>query len=135
MKGASDYLKPVVLELGGKDPMVICEDADLDPIIPIVTRGVYQNSGQNCCGIERVVVHDSLHDTFVARVKSLVDKFRQGPALGPEQVAPSSGSRRIIRHSLVVQDSRYPLLLLLVCNCAFHPRFPEIGLIRSSYYT
>ena len=67
MEGASKYLKPVVLELGGKDPMVICEDANIDELIPIVLRGTYQNSGQNCCGIERVVVHEKVYEEFLKK--------------------------------------------------------------------
>lgn len=86
MEGASKYLKPVVLELGGKDPMVICEDANIDELIPIVLRGTYQNSGQNCCGIERVVVHEKVYEEFLKKVVAKVKNFRQGPALSADVV-------------------------------------------------
>jgi len=86
MRGASAHLKPVVLELGGKDPMVVCEDANVDAIVPIACRGVYQNSGQNCCGIERVILYDRVHDEFVEKVVRVVSQLRQGPPLGPQPV-------------------------------------------------
>lgn len=80
MKKASETLTPVVLELGGKDPAIILEDADLEQVIPIVMRGTYQNCGQNCVGLERILVHSSIHDKLV---KILVDKVKvltQGPS-------------------------------------------------------
>eukprot|EP00009_Paramoeba_aestuarina_P003916 CAMPEP_0201523432 /NCGR_PEP_ID=MMETSP0161_2-20130828/19839_1 /ASSEMBLY_ACC=CAM_ASM_000251 /TAXON_ID=180227 /ORGANISM="Neoparamoeba aestuarina, Strain SoJaBio B1-5/56/2" /LENGTH=586 /DNA_ID=CAMNT_0047922547 /DNA_START=36 /DNA_END=1796 /DNA_ORIENTATION=+ len=86
MAGASKHLKPVVLELGGKDPMIILEDAKVDDTIPIVLRGTYQNSGQNCCGIERVIVHEQVYDEFLDKVLKKVKNFRQGPALGKETI-------------------------------------------------
>jgi acyl-CoA reductase-like NAD-dependent aldehyde dehydrogenase len=86
MAGAAKSLKPVVLELGGKDPMVLCDDADVDTCLPIALRGTYQNSGQNCCGIERVIVHQKIYDEFVDKVVSKVRAFRQGPALGKDAI-------------------------------------------------
>ena len=56
MKAASVKMTPVVLELGGKDPFVVCEDADIDTLVHTATRGVYQNMGQNCAGPERFLV-------------------------------------------------------------------------------
>ncbi|KAL3822423.1 hypothetical protein ACHAXA_007430 [Cyclostephanos tholiformis] len=54
MAGAAPYLKPVVLELGGKDAMVFTEDVKLKDVIPWAMRGCFQNCGQNCCGVERL---------------------------------------------------------------------------------
>lgn len=48
MEGASKHLKPVILELGGKDPIVFMEDCDLKSVVPWVMRGCFQNCGQNC---------------------------------------------------------------------------------------
>ena len=50
MAGAAPHLKPVVLELGGKDAMVFCEDVKLADVVPWAMRGCFQNCGQNCCG-------------------------------------------------------------------------------------
>ena len=78
MKRASETLTPVLLELGGKDPAVVLEDADLDQLIPVLLRGTYQNCGQNCVGIERVLLHESIHDKVVATLVEKVKPLTQG---------------------------------------------------------
>lgn len=80
-KGASDSLTPCVLELGGKDPLVVTEDADLDQVQHIAARGALQNCGQNCIGVERFVVYESVHDEFVRRMEKIVRGIRQGAPL------------------------------------------------------
>lgn len=79
MGGASKTLTPLVLELGGKDPFIVCEDADLDAALILALRGSFQNAGQNCVGIERVYCYDSIYDKFVSKAKEAVAKLRVGP--------------------------------------------------------
>jgi acyl-CoA reductase-like NAD-dependent aldehyde dehydrogenase len=81
MAGAAPSLKPVILELGGKDPMVFTEDVKIDAVMPMVLRGCYQNSGQNCCGIERVFCYGKLHDEFIDKAVARVKALRQGVVL------------------------------------------------------
>ena len=78
METAAKNLTPVILELGGKDAMVIRHDCKLEEVVPWVMRGCYQNSGQNCVGVERVLVYESLHDKFVDTVVPRVKAIRQG---------------------------------------------------------
>ncbi|KAG5498791.1 hypothetical protein JKF63_03080 [Porcisia hertigi] len=80
MRNAAATLTPVVLELGGKDPAIICEDADLDQVVPVVMRGNFQNCGQNCVGLERILVHEKIHDKLVLEVTRLTRALTQGPA-------------------------------------------------------
>ncbi|KAF5226532.1 putative aldehyde dehydrogenase [Trypanosoma cruzi] len=80
MRNAAATLTPVLLELGGKDPAVICDDADLEQVVPIIMRGTFQNCGQNCVGLERVIVHESIHDIVVKRLETAVKALTQGPA-------------------------------------------------------
>lgn len=82
MRGAAANLTPVVLELGGKDPFVVCEDADLAVTVPIALRGVFQNAGQNCIGVERLFVHADVHDDFVQRCHARVAQMVQSAPLG-----------------------------------------------------
>jgi acyl-CoA reductase-like NAD-dependent aldehyde dehydrogenase len=82
MKGAAPYLKPVVLELGGKDAMVFCEDVKLNEVIPWAMRGCFQNCGQNCCGVERLFVYESIAADFIDGIKDKVATLRQGCPLG-----------------------------------------------------
>jgi len=81
MKGASDYLKPVILELGGKDPMVFCDDVNLDEIMNWAMRGCFQNCGQNCCGVERIFAYEKIHGEFLRRAEERVKALRQGVPL------------------------------------------------------
>ncbi len=68
MAAAADSLTPVLLELGGKDPMVVCADADLKRAVKGAVWGAFQNSGQTCMSVERVYVASGIHDEFVERV-------------------------------------------------------------------
>ncbi|KUJ82488.1 aldehyde dehydrogenase [Microbulbifer flavimaris] len=68
----------VGLELGGKDPAYVRADADLEASVASVVDGAYFNSGQSCCGIERLYVHESLFDDFVQRAVALVKDYRLG---------------------------------------------------------
>ena len=79
------YLKPVVLELGGKAPLVVLDDADLDAAVNAAAFGAFANSGQICMSTERIVVDQKVADEFVDEVR------RQGhePAAGrPAQAEP-----------------------------------------------
>ncbi|AYU81092.1 aldehyde dehydrogenase [Leishmania donovani] len=80
MRNAAATLTPVVLELGGKDPAIICEDADLEQVIPVVMRGNFQNCGQNCVGLERILVQAKIHDQLVLELTRLTRALTQGPA-------------------------------------------------------
>ena len=69
------------LELGGKDPGYVMEDADLDAAVDTLIDGAMFNSGQCCCGIERIYVHESLFDAFVAKAVAIVQGYRLGNPL------------------------------------------------------
>ena len=81
MEAAAKTLTPVVLELGGKDPFIVCADADLKQCVPMALRGAFQSCGQNCAGAERFYVHEKIHDKFLAKVLESAKKLRQGWAL------------------------------------------------------
>jgi succinate-semialdehyde dehydrogenase/glutarate-semialdehyde dehydrogenase len=71
-------LLPCTLELGGKDPMIVCEDADLDSAAGGAVAGAFLNAGQYCCGTERVYVVDAVADEFVRKVVERAGALRQG---------------------------------------------------------
>lgn len=79
MAAAADTLTPVVMELGGKDPMIVCEDADLDRAARAAVAGAFSNSGQTCIAVERALVVSSVYEDFLDRVVSLTKSLRQGP--------------------------------------------------------
>ena len=78
------YLKPVVLELGGKAPFVVLDDADLDAAVDGAIFGAFANSGQICMSTERVVVDEKVADTFVAKLAARAVGLPLGdPRKGP----------------------------------------------------
>ncbi|MDP5348016.1 MAG: aldehyde dehydrogenase family protein, partial [Paracoccaceae bacterium] len=72
------------LELGGKDPGYVMEDADLDAAVDTLMDAAMFNSGQCCCGIERIYVHDSLFEAFVEKSVALVSGYKLGNPLDAE---------------------------------------------------
>ena len=77
-RAAAGPFKHEGLELGGKDPAYIRADADLDYAVAAVVDGAFFNSGQSCCGIERIYVHEAVFDEVVERAVALVQQYRLG---------------------------------------------------------
>jgi len=80
MRRAAERLIPVSLELGGKDPMIVLKDADLERAAGACVWGALMNAGQACTSIERVYVEAPVYDDFVARVCAKSRAIRQGPS-------------------------------------------------------
>ncbi len=78
MKRAADTLTPVSLELGGKDPMIVTADADIDRAANAAAFGGLLNAGQICLSIERVYVEEPVYDEFVTKLQRNVESLRQG---------------------------------------------------------
>lgn len=107
-KTAADKLTPVVLELGGKDPFVVCDDVDVTSIVQTAVRGVWQNMGQNCAGPERFFVYEKLYDKFCSEVTSVVSKLKVGASLGDPAVDCGSicmGPRQMQLYQKLVDDA------------------------------
>jgi acyl-CoA reductase-like NAD-dependent aldehyde dehydrogenase len=83
---AAQTLTPVSLELGGKDPMVVLADADLERAANAAVYWSMQNGGQTCISIERAYVEAPVYEDFVARVTEKVKALRQGAPEGPGSV-------------------------------------------------
>ncbi len=81
---AAQQLKRFTLELGGKSPMVVMGDADLDIAIPGTAMGIFANHGQNCCAGSRLFVHDSLYEKVIEGIARIASNLRLGPALSPD---------------------------------------------------
>ncbi len=80
---AAPLVKKVHLELGGKDPFVVCEDADLEVAVPGVAWAALLNTGQVCTSTERVYVQQSIFEEFTSRMVEHVKSLRIGPGLEP----------------------------------------------------
>lgn len=77
-RAATGTLKRVNLELGGKSPVIVCNDADIDKAVPVAAMSVFANSGQICIAGSRLFVQRDIHDTFVARVADYAKTLRLG---------------------------------------------------------
>jgi succinate-semialdehyde dehydrogenase/glutarate-semialdehyde dehydrogenase len=79
MREAADKLTPLSLELGGKDAMVVMDDANLERAVGCALWACFQNAGQSCGGVERVYVHKSRHAAFLEQVVAKTTALRHGP--------------------------------------------------------
>lgn len=112
---AAADLKRVTLELGGSDPMIVCDDADLDAAASAASVGRFFNCGQACLAIKRLYVFDSVADTFTEKLNAKVQRLKVGPGtldgvtIGPmhtarerelieEQVADAVGAGARVLH-------------------------------------
>ena len=94
---AAETLKAVTLELGGKSPLIICEDADLEQAVAGALLGNFYTQGQICTNGTRVFVHESIHDAFLERLLAHTEGLRIGDPLDPRtQIGPliSSAHRK-----------------------------------------
>ena len=80
-RAAAGTFTGVGTELGGKDPGYVMEDADLDAAVATLVDAAMYNSGQCCCGIERIYVHERLYDDFLDRAVATVNGYRLGNPL------------------------------------------------------
>jgi acyl-CoA reductase-like NAD-dependent aldehyde dehydrogenase len=113
-------LIPTVLELGGKDAMIVLADADLDVAASAAVWGSYTNCGQVCLSVERIFVEASVSDEFAARCVEKTKKLRVGPGSDPAtDVGPLIRSQHVQRMVDLVEDavSRGAKL-----RCGGHPR-------------
>ena len=98
---AAPALKQVTLELGGSDPMIVCDDADIQMAVEGVIRGRFYNCGQTCTAVKRLYVYESIADEFIrrltARVEAIVvgNGMERGVSMGPLNNRP--GLERLVR--------------------------------------
>jgi len=102
MERAAQTLTPVSLELGGKDPMIVLADADLERAANAAVYWSMFNGGQSCISIERVYVEEPAYDEFVSKVVEKVGKLRQGPSSGP--ATADVGSMTFSKQLSIVED-------------------------------
>lgn len=93
---AAKRLLPLVLELGGKDPMIVLDDADVDVVSSAATWGAFVNAGQACLSVERCYVHRSLYQKFTQACAEKAGKLRVGNGLEPQtDVGPMIHERQL----------------------------------------
>jgi len=121
---AAENLKPVLLELGGKAPLIVLEDADLDEAVKAAAFGAFMNAGQICMSTERIIVVEAIADEFARRfgekaaamsaiaVGSQVDEASQASVRSMIDEALALGARAIASGSATVLDKLTPAMRL-----------------------
>ena len=100
-KLAGEHLKPVLLELGGKAPAIVWEDADLDNAAFQCALGAFVNSGQVCMSTERILVHKKVRAEFETKLRESIDKL-----FGPDGEAPVLiQSRAVEKNRILLRDA------------------------------
>lgn len=100
MASAASQGTPVTLELGGKDPAVVCADADLERAAAGIVWGAFLNAGQTCASVERVYVEEGVADAFIAKVIEKAKAIRMGDPLDP---ATDMGPLTLERQRAIVE--------------------------------
>lgn len=78
IEGSAEHLTPVIMELGGKDPLIVLEDADMQKAVHSALGGTFINLGQNCIASERIIVVDQVYDSFLNEISKIAVNLRQG---------------------------------------------------------
>jgi acyl-CoA reductase-like NAD-dependent aldehyde dehydrogenase len=95
------------LELGGKDPTYVCEDVDVAAAAASLADGAMYNTGQSCCSVERVYVHERIHDAFVAAFVKEVQGFKVGePNDEATYIGPLTRTQQVKVLAMQVADAR-----------------------------
>jgi acyl-CoA reductase-like NAD-dependent aldehyde dehydrogenase len=103
---AAERLLPVVLELGGKDPMLVLDDADVDVASSAAVWGAFVNAGQTCLSVERCYVHRSLYENFLRACTEKTKKLRVGRGMDREtDVGPMIHQRQLRIVEAHVEDA------------------------------
>ena len=119
MKQAAEYLIPVVLELGGKDPMIVCSDAPWERSLNAAVYGAFCNAGQLCVSVERLLVDQSIHDRFVKELETKIETLNIGSGLGND-VGPMISEHHANRVEHQVREA-------LADGACTHPAFRREG--------
>ena len=93
-KAAAENVVPVTLELGGKSPQLVFEDADLEAALPFLVNAGIQNAGQTCSASSRILVHESRYDEVLTAMAARYRALRAGPALNDLNVGPLVSHRQ-----------------------------------------
>src|ERR1700757_2409226 len=107
VRGASNDLKKVTLELGGKSPNIVLNDADLDIAIPGAASAIFFNHGQCCCAGSRLFVQEKVYDRVVEGIAKIAREIKLGPGLDPTtQMGPLVSQMQLDRVSSFLRSGK-----------------------------
>jgi succinate-semialdehyde dehydrogenase/glutarate-semialdehyde dehydrogenase len=104
---ASAHDKDLTLELGGSDPMIVMDDADIDKAVGGALRGRFYNAGQVCTAVKRLYVHDKIAGEFMQKLKARISALNVGNGLGPKtDMGPLNNAEQRERIVQIVDTTR-----------------------------
>ncbi|GAA4282691.1 aldehyde dehydrogenase family protein [Brevibacterium daeguense] len=109
-QSAATNVTPAVLELGGKSPHIVFPDADLDQVVPFVTKGILQNAGQTCSAGSRLLVHSDVAGDLHARLKAEFENVTIGPGREDLDLGPLVSAKQQSRVQGMVEGADGTLL-------------------------
>jgi acyl-CoA reductase-like NAD-dependent aldehyde dehydrogenase len=104
-KRAAERLKPVLLELGGKAPLIVLEDADLEEAVKAAAFGAFMNAGQICMSTERIIVVDAIADEFARKLAEKAEAMPP-PAVGQQVDEPAEANVRLLVEDALQKGAR-----------------------------
>src|SRR5207253_3900110 len=103
---AARYLKPILLELGGKAPLVVLDDADLDEAVRAAAFGAFINQGQVCMSTERIVVDEAVADPFLEKFVAKASALTAGdPRAGNAVLGSLVNQEAVTRVRMLIDDA------------------------------
>ena len=124
MQAAAKHGKPVVLEMGGKDPAIVLADADLDRAVAGVGWGAFANAGQTCASVERVYVERPVYEEFVSRVVQHAKRLEPGDPTDPDTQV---GAVTELQHARVVEHLEQAVAAGARLECGGPVDVPGLG--------
>lgn len=113
MKNSADHIRPVLLELGGKSPQVVFNDADLEAAMPVIVNAIIQNAGQTCSAGSRLVIQEDIHDKVVEELIKRFNKIKVGPADKDPDIGPIINKKQLERvESFVTRAEKEGAIIL-----------------------
>lgn len=97
LRAAAENVIPCVMELGGKSPSIVFPDADMDNVVANSLAGIFMNSGQVCDAMSRLIVHDSVYDEVVERMRAATESLRIGPGVDDCEITPLISASQLDR--------------------------------------
>lgn len=125
-KSGGEHVIPVTLELGGKSPQIIFDDADLDAAMPFLVNGGIQNAGQTCSASSRILVQRGVYDKVVAGMKAGYEQLKVGNAMDDLNLGPMISKRQqeIVQGYLDIAEADG---LELIAQGSFDEHIPSEG--------
>lgn len=103
---AAEHLKPCLLELGGKAPLIVLEDADLDEAVKAAAFGAFMNQGQICMSTERIIVVDTIADSFAEKFAAKASSLTAGdPRVGDATLGAVFDKRTVVHVNGLIEDA------------------------------